>query len=315
MTVTVPDLPLLITELQVTSVERLSPTFVRVELAGEALAELGPDGPSYDQRVKLVFPGPSGVPVSFAGADESWFATWLDLPEEERGHMRTYTLREVRGSGADARLVIDFVLHLEAGATGPGSTWAAEARPGSRLVAVAPRRGFAFGGIEFVPGHASDLLLAGDETAVPAICAILEQLPADARGAAFLEVPVVLDELAVTAPAGVSVTWLPREGAAYGERLAPAVLDHLGAGRGARLEVSDDEVDPDRWETPVHSSSGEPLDEPVTIGGEWDGLYAWIAGEAGVVTALRRALVADLGIDRRQVAFMGYWRRGVAMRS
>jgi NADPH-dependent ferric siderophore reductase len=30
---------------------------------------------------------------------------------------------------------------------------------------------------------------------------------------------------------------------------------------------------------------------------------------------MRRALVNDLGMDRRQVAFMGYWRRGVAMRS
>jgi NADPH-dependent ferric siderophore reductase len=45
------------------------------------------------------------------------------------------------------------------------------------------------------------------------------------------------------------------------------------------------------------------------------GLYAWIAGEAGVVTSLRRLLVGELEMDRRQVAFMGYWRRGVAMRS
>ena len=44
------------------------------------------------------------------------------------------------------------------------------------------------------------------------------------------------------------------------------------------------------------------------------GRYFWIAGESGVVTTLRRHLVKDLGIDRAQVAFMGYWRRGVAMR-
>ncbi|MFT4284408.1 MAG: SIP domain-containing protein, partial [Protaetiibacter sp.] len=42
--------------------------------------------------------------------------------------------------------------------------------------------------------------------------------------------------------------------------------------------------------------------------------YYWIAGESGVVTTLRRHLVKDLGIDRSQVSFMGYWRRGVAMR-
>lgn len=40
----------------------------------------------------------------------------------------------------------------------------------------------------------------------------------------------------------------------------------------------------------------------------------WVAGESGVVTTLRRHLVRDLGINRSQVAFMGYWRLGVAMR-
>ena len=45
------------------------------------------------------------------------------------------------------------------------------------------------------------------------------------------------------------------------------------------------------------------------------GLYAWIAGESKVVTGLRRRLVNELGVDRGQVAFMGYWREGVAMRS
>ncbi len=38
--------------------------------------------------------------------------------------------------------------------------------------------------------------------------------------------------------------------------------------------------------------------------------YAWIAGEAAVVRGLRRYLVRDVGIDRKQVAFMGYWRSG-----
>jgi NADPH-dependent ferric siderophore reductase len=80
--------------------------------------------------------------------------------------------------------------------------------------------------------------------------------------------------------------------------------------------VDESEVDPDLWETPTHSSSGEPLpgtdDAPVEEAG---GLYAWVAGESAMVTRLRRHLVRDAGLDRRQVAFMGYWRRGVAMRS
>lgn len=315
MTTTTTDLPMLIEEVECVSVERLSPTFVRVELASPALAELGVDGPSYDQRVKLIFPEPGHPLPSFAGADESWFATWMDRPVEERGHMRTYTWREVRGEGADTRLVVDFVVHE--GEIGPGGTWGSRARVGDRVVLMAPRRGHAYGGIEFVPGDARTLLLVGDETAVPAVAAVLEQLPTDARGAVFLEVPTAADRLTLQHPDGVSVRWLPREGGPRGEALHAAVLEHLGTRASpAVLDVSDDEVDPDLWETPGYSSSGEDVDAPVRhVGHELDGLYAWIAGESKVVTGLRRALVKDLGIDRHQVAFMGYWRVGVAMKS
>ena len=33
-----------------------------------------------------------------------------------------------------------------------------------------------------------------------------------------------------------------------------------------------------------------------------------------MVEALRRSLVSELGVDRSQVASMGYWRESVAMR-
>jgi NADPH-dependent ferric siderophore reductase len=97
------------------------------------------------------------------------------------------------------------------------------------------------------------------------------------------------------------------------------VLSHLGG--GAPPQVGDDEVDPDLWETPTYSSSGSSsgstpgTSEEPPADGVHGGLYAWIAGESKVVTTLRRALVSDLGLKRSQVAFMGYWREGVAMRS
>ncbi len=156
--------------------------------------------------------------------------------------------------------------------------------------------------------------MVADETAVPAVCAVLEQLPASATGAVFMEVPETGDVLDVRRPDGVSVTWLPRDGAPLGERLHDAVVAHLGT-PGAVVEVSPDEVDPDLWETPSYSSSGEEIDASRAVGHELDGLYAWIAGESKVVTGLRRHLVRELGMDRSQVAFMGYWRRGVAMKS
>ncbi|MBF9069643.1 siderophore-interacting protein [Streptacidiphilus fuscans] len=41
-----------------------------------------------------------------------------------------------------------------------------------------------------------------------------------------------------------------------------------------------------------------------------DAPYAWIAGEAGSVRALRRHLVRDRGLPRAAVTFTGYWRLG-----
>jgi len=314
MTSTTAELPLLLGTVEVRSVVRLSPSFVRVELGGPLLAELGVVHPWYDQRIKLVFPGTPGVVPDFTGADESWFTTWLDRPEEERGHMRTYSVRDVVGEGADTRLVVDIVVHE--GATGPGNAWALAAAPGDRLATMAPRRGHEYGGIEWQPSEPGRrLLIVGDETAVPAICVILEQLPATARGVAIVEVPYAADVQDVDHPTGLEVVWLPREEAAHGELLHAAVVAHLGAPVEV-VEVSDDEVDPDLWETPIYSSSGEEVaDEGSVAAGRHADLYAWIAGESKVVTGLRRHLVRDLGIDRRQVAFMGYWRRGVAMRS
>jgi NADPH-dependent ferric siderophore reductase len=312
MTVTASVLPMLLADVEVVTVERLSPTFVRVELGGRDLADFGVDGPRYDQRIKLIFPDPeTGGMTSTEGADESWLATWLDRPASERGHMRTYTIRDVRGSGADTTFVVDMVLHLEGDLVGPGSTWASQAVPGDRLVVLAPRRGYPYGGIEFTPAPGADLLLVGDETAVPAICTILEQLPEDARGKVFLEVPVASDVQGVRAPAGVDVVWLAREAAELGVGLHDAVVAHLGI-PGAMVDVAADEVDPDLWETPFYSSSGEEVPGDVVGAG---GTYAWIAGESKVVTGLRRHLVNELGFDRSRVAFMGYWRRGVAMKS
>ena len=67
-----------------------------------------------------------------------------------------------------------------------------------------------------------------------------------------------------------------------------------------RRDVLDDvDVDADLlWEVPDGVGAGD--------------LSAWLAGEAGVIKTLRRILVIDLGIDRRSVAFMGYWRLGRA---
>ncbi|QIK67768.1 siderophore-interacting protein [Nocardioides sp. HDW12B] len=317
MTATVsPPVPFVLDEVEVVGVERLSPCFVRLLLGGPAVADIGVDGPFLDQRIKLLLPGPSGaLPRLDPHHPDGWYTPWLALPEAERGHLRTYTVRALRPGPTGPVLVVDVVVHEPGPDTpqGPGCRWAATARPGDRVVVVAPRRGLPFGGIEFDPGDAGRVLLVGDETAVPAIASVLEALaaePTGVSGAAYLEVPSAADVLDLVAPPGLRVTWLPRHGGEHGARATAAVGALFGLPGSVPVGAQDPDAPVDDvWETPTYSASGEPV-EDAAGGGD---LYAWVAGESGMVRALRRLLVNDAAMPRRQVAFMGYWRRGVAM--
>ena len=303
--------PFVLARAEVRAVERISPSFVRVTFGGAQLDEFGTPGDVYDTRIKIGFPPASGVVPAIDPDAEDWWSAYLAFPDDERGSMRTYSIRELRDAADGTEVVVDFVLHLEPGLTGPASRWASDAAVGDVVLLVGPRRGRAErGGIEYAPGSASRVCLVGDETAAPAIARILEDAPRDLRGIAFIEIPDAGDELPIDAPAGVEVHWLPRGEAAHGLRLIPTVLDHLGESTGAAVTVQDAEGEELVWETPIYSGLGEEL---TTDGGD-DERYYWIAGESGVVTTLRRHLVKGMGIDRGQVAFMGYWRHGVAMR-
>ncbi|MEI7054930.1 siderophore-interacting protein [Nocardioides sp. CCNWLW239] len=305
----------ILARVSVRSIERLSPSFARIELVGDDLADFGTDGPTLDQRIKLLFPAASGELPELSADD--WYTEWLALADDERPRMRTYTIRSIEGEGIEKRLYVDFVLHP--GAHGPGSDWAGAARPGDEIMVVGPKLGEEYGGIEWFPGDATRLLLVGDETAVPAVVSILESLPADATGSAILEVPVAGDVQEVSAPEGLKVTWLPREGAPVGGPALAAVGGLLGFEAKPEDVTSVEVEDPDLWETPIYSSSGEEVTAPengsasAAANGD-DGRYAWIAGESRMVTALRRHLVNELEMPRKQVAFMGYWREGVSMK-
>lgn len=296
---------------EVRAVTRVSPNFVRVTFGGEELEEFATPGAVFDARIKLIFPPASGILPPLNRDTHDWWGSYLAVPEEERGSMRTYSIRDLRVTDAGTEVDVDFVLHLAPGLTGPASRWASTAQVGTELFLIGPRRGATdHGGAEYAPGGAPSVVLVGDETAAPAIARILEDAGRDLRGTAFIEVPSADDILSIDAPAGVDVHWLARdEDQAHGARLIPAVLSHLGDAH-TTIEVRDVEGEDLLWETPDYSGLGEDIaanDAPADR-------YFWIAGESGVVTTLRRHLVKDLGIDRSQVAFMGYWRRGVAMR-
>lgn len=316
----VQDHPYSVFRAEVGAVQRLSSNFVRITFVGDGLAGFGNPGATYDQRIKILFPPESGVLPDIDGGG-GWYQSWLAVPEAERGSMRTYSVRDLRIGDDDATAVdIDFVLHMAPGATGPASSWAAAAAIGDEVLLVGPRRGrLDGGGVEFLPGAAEEILLAGDETAAPAIARILADASGELCGAAFIEVPESGDVLPIDAPDGVAVHWLPRDGAEHGARLRPAVLGHLGATAdgieavddGAPVAASADPIEELAWETPTFSRTGEEVVDDSSPAGD---RYYWIAGESRVVTGIRRQLVKELGIPRAQVAFMGYWREGVAMK-
>jgi iron complex transport system ATP-binding protein len=306
-------------DLEVAAVRRLSPNFVRITLTGEELvdfrdgAELGPR----DTRIKLVIPARTSRPTADIDySEDGWYGNWLALDPQVRGHLRTYSVREWRAGTNRPELDIDFVLHLdEEGRGGPATVWADRAVPGDRVTVIGPHRlSDPLSGIAWCPPPATSkaptrVLLGGDETAAPAIASILRTLPDAYYGNAFVEVPSAADMQSVSAPPGVEVTWLIRSGQPRGALLRHA-LNHAVSGSPVReepAELPDVDVDADiLWETPEPdgvSHDGAAVEHQ---------LYAWIAGEAGVVREIRRDLVTTHGVPRSNVAFMGFWREGRA---
>jgi NADPH-dependent ferric siderophore reductase len=135
---------------------------------------------------------------------------------------RRYTIRHARPDRGE--LDLDVLLHGH----GPGSTWAAAAGAGDAVEFQGPR-----GKLELTT--ADWHLLAGDESALPAIAAVCEALPATERAIAVIEVGDAADELPL--PTSAEVHWAHRSGAAVGtpEPLAAAIgrlptLDGTGHG-------------------------------------------------------------------------------------
>lgn len=190
---------------QVIRTERLTPHMQRVVLGGDGLAEFGTGGYT-DHYVKLLFPS-EGVtypePFDLQRVREEY-------PREQWPVTRTYT---VRAWDAETReLTLDFVVHGDEGLAGP---WAARAKPGDLLRFNGP-------GGAYAPDTSADWhLLAGDESALPAIAAALESLPDGTPAHAFLEVSGPEEEQKFDSDA--QVTWLHRGDRPVGEALVEAV--------------------------------------------------------------------------------------------
>ncbi|MFC8432105.1 siderophore-interacting protein [Streptomyces sp. NPDC057253] len=191
--------------LQVARTRRLGPSLVRVTFTGDDLIAFHSHG--HDQSLSLFLPAEGrdepGVPVELG---DGWWQAWREQPDDVRAVMRSYTLRGLRREPDE--IDIDFVLHEPAG---PASRWAARACAGDRVQllgpAIADNRA-----IRFRPPADTDLMLLwGDETALPAVSAILEALPAGQRARVWLEVHDAGDIQDLATEADAEITWLVGE--------------------------------------------------------------------------------------------------------
>ncbi|MEU5544410.1 siderophore-interacting protein [Streptomyces sioyaensis] len=235
--------------------ERLTPHMVRVVLGGEESAEFTA-GEFSDHYIKLLFPVP-GVqyPEPFDIAQIR-----ADFPRNRWPRTRTYTVRA--WDAGSRELTVDFVVHGDEGLAGP---WAAAAQPGDEILFLGP------GGAYVPDDEAGWHLLAGDESALPAIAASLARMPSGVPVHAFIEVAGPEERQELAAPAGAEIHWLYRGDAPVGRELVAAV---------SALEFPAGEV------------------------------QAFVHGEAGFVKELRRLLRVERNVPREALSISGYWRAG-----
>ncbi|GAA2809262.1 siderophore-interacting protein [Crossiella cryophila] len=258
--------PVTLREVEVLRVADLTPGMRRITLGGAQLRAFTSangfpqpafDSLGFDDDIRLVFRAPGHAEPVLPVQQERG----VDLPRNPRPLSKVYTVR--RWNAEAGELDVDFVKH----GIGVGTTWAYRARPGDRVHLYGPGKSRA------LPGEADWLLAAGDDTAVPAIARLLDELPADTRARVFIEVAEDSHRLALRELPHVEVTWLVRGGAEAGT--STLLLD------------------------------------AVKNGGWWEGQpFAWLAGEHTSVRDLRRHLVEDRGVPKEDIDFAGYWRRG-----
>lgn len=259
----------------VRSVEDLSPHLRRVTFTAPRIADAFVAGP--DQRIKVLLPPPNGSNLKLLSG-EDWYADWCAQPEDERVIMRTYTIRELRAEQSE--LDIEFVLH---GVTGPASAWATNVVPGAEIALFIPFavdttsvKGMLNSGVDYVPPSTSKhRVLIADETALPALTGILEQLESDVHATVFAQIPDDRDIRPLPTPGTADVTWITATPASDAE------IPLLEALKSAELPASVD--------------------------------FAWVAGESSMIKAVRRHLVNVVGLPKPAISFQGYWKRGEAI--
>jgi NADPH-dependent ferric siderophore reductase len=252
---------------EVVRTEQLSSHMIRVILGGKGFDTFTPNQFT-DAYCKVLFLR-DDIDVS-ALPTPLTLDSFRELPPERQPVIRTLTVRSTDPEKRE--IAIDFVVHGDHGTAGP---WAASAHPGRPAYLMGPSGAYA-------PDPAADWhLLAGDESAVPAIAAALEALPADAVGHVLLEVAGPDDEIELKLPENVDVRWIYRGGRAD-------LVPEDRAGDNAPLIAA--------------------VKEAYWLPGQ---VQVFSHGEAQTVMHnLRPYIRKERGVQAKWASISGYWRRG-----
>jgi NADPH-dependent ferric siderophore reductase len=201
---------------QVTRVEHPTPGCVRVRFGGEELKGYEMRGPASHIKVLFGAPGQSRPELPEWGPEGPILKEGQQMPPS-----RTYTPRAY--DAANNELVVEFMLHGD----GLATSWARSVRVGDEVAVTLP-------GGPYAIQPAGWYLVAGDESALPAIETILEELPDVSQAQVIVEVAGPDEERPLQAP---HVIWLHRNGGEPGRRLEQAIRALETPGGDGRIWV------------------------------------------------------------------------------
>lgn len=230
----------------------LSPRMLRVVLGGDELD--GFEIPAPASSVRLLLPPSVGDELVMPG----WTGNQFELPDGERAPIRTFTPRHHDAERSE--LTLDMVLHDSGAAT----DWARSAQIGDEVAVSGPGRS------EPLDAEARSFLLAGDESAIPAISQLLEAIGPDRTVGVHVE---VVDPVAVIE--------LPEHPCATVDWHVLGSADEPGSAMVSAVQAVADLPD-----------------------------AVWVAGEAAAIQRLRTYLFDERGLQRSAVTARGYWKRG-----
>jgi NADPH-dependent ferric siderophore reductase len=232
----------------------LTKRMTRVTLHGSELDGFAVDEPA--ASIRLLLPS-RGAELEIP----TWNGNEFLLADGNRPVIRTFTPRAF--DPARAELDLDIVLH----GRGAASEWAGRVGAGARVAVSGPGRGYT------IDPHTPEFVLAGDESALPAMGQLLEWLPATAAVHVIAELIDVGARLELPAHPLVTIEWCQSgTSASAGEALLTAVRATELAPRGR----------------------------------------IWAAGEAAAMQRLRKYLFEERGLPRAQTTIRGYWKYGRA---